>query len=80
MIHTLFLHFTHRSFRIWLNIIVANQVEDAMDEIEKGLFIGVGGIVALRGKRRDKNIPQIGVVDWKGDAIGWTWVIKEFSM
>jgi len=104
MIHTLFLHFAHRSFRIWLNIIVANQMEDAMDEIEKSLFIGADWIEAKGCNRADKNIPQIGIllprtkicaaslgyftlferslysVDWKGDAIGWAWVVKEFSM
>lgn len=80
MIHTLFFHFTHRSFCFWFQVVVAEKVKNAMDKIELGFFIRRFWVVAESCCGANEDVAQIRVIDRKCDAVSRGRIIEKFLM
>lgn len=79
-IHTLFFHFSHLSSIGWLQIVVADEVENAMDEIEERLFVGIQLplLAVFDGSLgADVDFAESRVVYGEGNAVGGAWVVEE---
>ncbi len=55
-------------------------MKKAVNDVEKGFPIGGFRTIGKSGSWTYKNIPEIGIVHGKGNAVGWRGVVKKLLM